>query len=264
MKKLIIYTILLVGLSVFSCSRVNEEEKTLENQVSLLPQDLTGLKIFGIELPKGTTLFDSNKSLIRFRLPKNYIYGGVTKTGEYFYSRIGSYTCTSVCTDGCDVVAIGEDIGCSACSDNNQCVGKRNEETLEKGFGEGIRGGIIDLSKGIKFIEKQDHEIVNSVDLDILMNNPTVKDELNRFLLKYSSLSESQKNKKLVLVDFYGQKISLFVDSSMNMAGKIGGEPTCNCDQGEGCALEEIKGVFGPLGYKCISGNCIACTMHLK
>lgn len=277
--------ILFFSYLVFSCS---SDENTIENgnyqneslQSTEIPSDMGGIKFGSIVLPKGTmSQISKDGSRLEFKLPKNYIYVAADADGKALLADSGSYTCKSTCSGGCDVVKLGEVVGCSACPEGSTepCTGSRGEEAIEANkssfshqIGDGYRGGLVNLENGINFITKSSKAKNlnrNAPSFDILMKLPKFKSEFNSFYDKlWTGISPNNENSKAVLVDFYGTVISLqiplknFKNSTEFL--EEGDDISCNCGSGSsGCSLKEIKRGFITVGHSCVAGDCKSCTM---
>jgi len=271
--------ILVTGVIFFACSN-NEAQDTIFNDVSnikntTIPLDMGGLKFGSIVLPKGTiSKISQNGSRLDFKLPKNYIYAATDEKGQVFFADSGSYTCTSNCSGGCDVVKLGDVVGCSACPEGSTdpCTGKRGLNSFQKNnlyshqIGDGNNGGLINLESGISFIttkKKLNRYVPN---LEVLTKHPKIKSEFDNFFNKiWKNKLPTKKNSKEVLVDVYGKTISLLIPIETYQSSKvqfIGGKISCNCSSGSsGCTLKAIKKGFVTVGHTCVAGSCNSCTM---
>src|SRR5690625_4761248 len=208
MKYIKTYVFILFAIAYFlnlSCSSntdniiLNEELITTEIDI---PTDIEGLKFGSIILPKETmSKITENGSRLDITLPENYVYIAVDSNGEAIFANKGSYTCTSTCYGGCNVVKLGDHIGCSACPQNTteECVGKFTEIIVDKGnnysnqIGDGNNGELINLDKGINFVSKEtNNDDLNqiSLDFDVIMKHPRIGAEFNKF---YNKLWKDKK-----------------------------------------------------------------------
>ena len=288
MKKFRLLSVLVTLLFSFSFIACSSDENNLENgnyqkellQSTEIPSDMGGIKFGSIVLPKGTmSQISKDGSRLDFKLPKNYIYVAIDADGKAFLADSGSYTCKSTCSGGCDVVKLGEVVGCSACPEGSteSCTGSRREETIEAEkssfkyqIGDGNMGGLVNLENGINFItefSKTKNSNKNAPNFDILMKLPKFKSEFNSFFDKlWTGKSLSNENSKAVLVDFYGNVISLQIplENFKNSTEVLeeGDDISCSCSSGSsGCSLKEIKRGFITVGHSCVAGDCTSCTM---
>ena len=285
-KLLLLFIISIIGIISYACINDKVEENVVDGVSNLeieqyretkIPTDMGGIKFGSLVLPKGTiSTISQNGSRLDFKLPKNYIYAATDNTGKAFFTHEGSYTCTSTCSGGCDVVKFGNEIGCSACPEGNSdpCVGERGKNMQKNGaiehqIGYGQNGGIINLEYGISFITHQSKKTKNenSPNFDVLISHPKIKMEFDLFLNKiWGDKTPNLKNAKEVLVDVYGEIISLYIPLEMHKnstfqfinAAKI----SCKCSSGDsGCKLEPIKKGIMTIGQSCKAGSCTSCTM---
>ncbi|SDG87212.1 hypothetical protein [Psychroflexus sediminis] len=229
-KLLFALIILFFSFSFVACTNDENNLNNGDNQNELLestkiPYDMGGIKFGSIVLPRGTkSRISDNGSRLDFKLPENYIYIATDANGKAFIANRGSYTCESTCSGGCDVVKLGKVVGCSACPEGSteSCTGSRGKETIEENkssfthqIGDGQRGGLINLESGINFMtdsSKRENSNKNVPSFDVLMKLPKFESEFKRFYDKlWDGNSPNNKNSKAVLVDFYGQTISLLI-----------------------------------------------------
>lgn len=284
-KFLSIITILLTGVIFYACSNDNDDLNNSNSQKELLldtkiPTDMEGIRFGSITLPKGTkSKISENGSRLDFKLPKNYIYVATDVNGKAFFADSGSYTCTSTCSDGCDVVKLGDVVGCSACPEGSTapCTGKRGKKTIEgkkssysHQIGEGKNGGLINLGNGISFINfssKRKKLGENLPNFDVMIKLPKFKSEFDIFFDKiWNGALPNTKNSKEVLVDFYGQTISILIPIKTYNNSRAefvdGDKISCSCSSGSsGCTLKKIKKGLITVGHSCVAGSCTSCTM---
>lgn len=276
-KILFVALISVACLLTFACSSNTDNIILNEDLIAEIdiPTDMEGLKFGSIILPKETiSKISENGSRLDFTLPKNYVYIAVNGTGEIIFANKGTYTCTSTCNGGCNVVKLGDYIGCSACPQNTtkECVGRFTEIVVDKGenyfnqIGDGNNGVLINLEKGINFVTKETNSDAlnkNVLDFDVIMKHPRIEAEFNNKLWK--DKKPNSENSKESLVDVFGKVISLFIPLEMYYNSEIPfvhGKPSCNCDSGSsGCKLEAIKKALVVIGHTCVSGECKSCTM---
>ncbi len=262
---------------------VNEKESNLsisENVDTAIPKDLERIKWGNIVLPAGTmSNVSEDGSSLTFELPKGYVYVAYAKSGQSFFATTGGYTCSGGCNPGCDVVKFGSEVGCTACKDETICSGSRtptaslfksNLSEKEHFVGEGENGVLVNLNEGVNFINadaKKSHaETHDSVSFDAVIAIPQAQQELDRFVKKYWGNSDVDiDNADLVLVNFYGSTISLYIPKiqTKNLSLSISdGSESCKCNSGSsGCKLEDVKKGYITVGKKCAKGSCTSCTM---
>jgi len=280
-----IFIILILSVTFYTCT--NDGTKSIDNTFKLkaeaqetkIPTDMGGLKYGNLVLPKGTiSKVSKNGSRLDFKLPKNYIYAATDKEGKVFFAITGSYTCSSTCSGGCNVVKLGDVVGCSACppGSTEPCTGSRGKSLQKNGLsthqiGNGYNGGLINLNYGISFVSNTSNKRVQkgkSPNFNILIAYPKIKSEFDLFLKNiWNNKSPSLKDSKEVLVNVYGKVISLYIPIKMYKNSKdqfvSGSKISCNCSSGSsGCTLKPIKKGLFTVGHTCVAGSCTSCTMN--
>lgn len=283
LKFLPFFIILIVSLIFYACSNeeVNLNEAHGQKQLlqdTKIPSDLEGIKFGSIILPKGTIAkVSQDNSRLDFKLPKKYIYMATDINGKAIFANSGSYTCTSICSGGCDVVRLGDVVGCSACPEgsSDSCTGNRggkkieNKSSYDHQIGEGKNGALINLENGINFLSSSSRRVSkeNTPDFQTMMEFPKINSEFENFFEKiWNGKSPNNRNSKEVLVDFYGQTISLLIpiETYNNSKSQFveSGNISCNCSSGSsGCTLNKIKKGIITVGHSCSAGSCTSCTM---
>lgn len=287
LKFLSVIVILITGLIFYACSNdsidnevtndaLNKKEQIVDTSI---PVDMEGIKFGSIILPKGTiSEISQDGSRLDFKLPKNFVYVATDSSGRTFFADAGSYTCTSTCSGGCDVVRLGDVVGCSACPEGStaSCTGKRGEKSFEISssyshlIGDGKNGGLINLEDGINFINHTSKRKVSNNNIpsfDILTKHPQIESEFNEFFDNvWNNRLPNEKNSKEVLVNVYGQTISLLIPIETYQSSRElfvdGDDISCGCSSGStGCTIKAIKKGFIVVGQSCIAGACTSCTM---
>jgi hypothetical protein len=290
MKKLNAISVLLfslIGMIFFNCSNEETEKNLFDESLNKveqivdtsIPSDMEGIIFGNIALPKGTTSkISENGSRLDFMLPENYLYIATDSNGTAFFANRGSYTCTSTCTGGCDVVKLGDVVGCSSCPEGSTatCVGQHGVPTVENRsdyshlIGDGNNGGLINVESGINFItniSKRSTLNENIPNFDILMRHPKIKTEFDKFFDKiWNDNLPNKDNSISVLMEVYGKTISILIPVETYQSSNIqfinGDAVTCNCSSGStGCTLQNIKKGFIVVGQTCVAGSCESCTM---
>ena len=255
-------------LLIFSC----EESIVDEQDLGLNTEDFSNLYYNNLKLPEGTVgIYSADRSSVRLELPDNIKYIA-NNDNSFIITSSGSYTCTSKCSPGCDVVKLGDDIGCSACpkTSKEDCIGSHGKTTSGNLIGDGEGGGFIDLDLGITFSQKSD--ILNQLDApqwDVLIKHPEVNKKFEEFYSSYwPSGIPDYKNSKSIVVNIYGVHVKLLMPSNLDYRADTvsGDEVTCACNSGtEGCIHEEINVKIGfinkKVGDKCVAGACTSCKM---
>jgi len=262
-------------LTIFLISACLDDQVKQDNPLQL-PEVLNNVKFGDIQLPNGTIAkrLPGTSNAVEFIFPRGIQYVGLDKESKQVL-RIGSgcYECTSTCTKGCDVVKLGEQVGCSRCEDKATCSGKDCSS-----MGQMEQAGFIDLNSGIKLISKEtfsSQEFLKPPSLEVLNKIPEVRDALEKFYTEYWGAEiPSSKNSKSVVVSFFGAKANLFIPTDMISNARInqtyymiddGNEVKCSCESGSsGCTLKEIKANVWPypvIGQSCESGSCNSCRM---
>lgn len=290
-SSIIITLLTLVSFAFYACSNNDAKSVILDeiaNQKELfqdttIPSDMGGLKFGSLLLPKGTiSKISQNGSRLDFKLPENYVYAAKDATGKVFFAIEGSYTCTSTCSGGCDVLKLGDNIGCSACpaGSTEPCVGQRGKRNVQKSdkyshqIGDGNDGGLINLKNGISFITTRtarNKRILpeNTPNFEFLTKHPKIKAEFDLFFNEmWDGELPNENNSKPVLVNFYGKVISLLIPIEIYQTSEIqfiaGDTISCSCSSDTGaCILKPIKKTFVIIGYTCVAGDCTSCTMNL-
>jgi hypothetical protein len=283
-KILSIITILITSAIFHACSN-DETENNIPNEVSSkkqliqetkIPLDMGGIKFGNLLLPKGTiSVISQNGSRLDFKLPKNFIYVATDKNGKVFLADSGSYTCKSTCS-GCDVIRLGDNIGCSACPEGSTaaCIGRRGKSTNTKKhqIGDGLNGRIVETKNSIHLIyegEKIDNNNIKPFKFNSLIDNTKIKNEFYNFVDNFwKGKTINKHNFKKVLASVYGTTIVMYVPIDYSPNSKFllsdGSNVSCNCDSGSsGCDLEGIYKAGGliRIGDKCVAGSCESCTM---
>ena len=241
-----------------------------------------GFQIGNLIMPEGThALPSTNRSRLSFTLPEGVIYVA-NNGGTLGIAKDGTYTCTSDCSGGCDVMSIGENVFCSACPEGSteSCLGKWGDkeeiEEIQQSFliGDGNNGGFIDLNQGITFASEIPTENrFTEPAWDVLIKTPQVAQAFSEF---YGGLwpngTPDFNRAKLAVVNVFGTYVRLYVPASMATSARLGpsiamaNEVSCGCSSGTGgCTQEDITKGEGEeaikIGDKCIAGGCVSCTM---
>ncbi|MEL7146652.1 MAG: hypothetical protein AAFO69_09815 [Bacteroidota bacterium] len=280
MKRLInlwmIVCITFLVLVACTTDDVNREAEELLHQLqdTAVPSDLGGLHEGHLVLPKGTmSSLSADGSTLIYTLPEEVHYIA-NENGELAMATMGSFTCTSKCSGGCDVVKFGEQLGCSACPEGStdDCVGSRGLAGFSVGDGDG--GGFINLQKGISFLTAADMDMQQAEPIwtgpswNVLMSHPEIARSFNSFYEElWNGAEPDLEQAQLVLVSVFGTTVRLYVPSSLMTDGRLGiiaGEAvTCECSSGTtGCKHEDIKKGIIKVGDKCVAGNCTSCRMN--
>lgn len=260
-----------------ACNEEDTQNSPISEQSTNLkiPNDMGGIRFGGVVLPKGTKSEVSNDgSTLKVYLPEGILYVA-SLNNELIETDKGGYTCTSTCDGGCDVVKLGEDIGCTACPEGSTeaCTGKREDVGIYS-IGQGSGGGFINLDQGISFVTSSDKKVGNfqTPDWDVLVQHPKVEKQLTSFINELWPEGDIDlNNSDLALVNVFGTYIRMNVPNGFantRVANEIisGDDVSCDCSSGEGgCVHEEITigaGLFKKkIGDKCVAGGCESCTM---
>ena len=129
--------IALICLSVFllpACQENFRQEANFNIEESLIkiPENMGGINFGGYILPEGTmSSVSADKGRIAVSLADNFIYIA-SDNGKILLADEGGYTCTSKCANGCNVVKLGNEIGCSACpkESSEKCIGQSAESNF--------------------------------------------------------------------------------------------------------------------------------------
>lgn len=270
-------TFILTATILISCSEEAPVQTPIgeRNPLLQIPADMGGINFGGVVLPNGTTSeVSEDGSTLNVKLPEGIIYIA-SFNNELLAADEGGYTCTSTCAGGCDVVKLGDNVGCSACPEGStaSCVGKHENSGLY-GIGQGSGGGFIDLSQGISFVTPDDEKLGNfqSPVWEVLIQYPEVQEKLLAFVNElWPDETINYDKSKLVLTNVYGTYVRMHVPNSlMNARAEneliAGDEVSCDCTSGgTGCVHEEVRAGVGSLskkiGDKCVAGACESCSM---
>ena len=241
-----------------------------------IPEKFEGFAVGGYITPTGTTAKvkrTGNRSVMTFEFRDGLIRVGRNVNGDVVAQFGGTYTCTSNCGWGCDVVNFGGDVGCSSCKDEKgkittgTCTGTHSEDDSERLIYDD--SGFIDLNKGISIIlnseEMDDENFISIPTWKVMSQIPEVSSELTRFMTAMWGETEiTTSNSKSAVVNFFGAKAVLSIPADAIVNGRISsGTPSCSCDSGSsGCTLEEIRKFGVKVGYMCVRGGCTSCTME--
>ena len=235
----------------------------------------------GVPLPENTVIVKKNVGSMNsaeFVFPKG-IKAVIQKPDNSLSLESGDcYQCTSDCQNGCDVVKLGDAVGCSRCEGDAPppCTGK---SCLSVGY----VAGFIDINVGIIFIKKGDIDKISSLaspNWDILEKLPEVQSALETLNLKYyGTKSPSQEveeaERKGYLINLFGSPAIYYIPNTyfkslpqtrveefdeLEESGVA--DVTCKCESGTtGCTKEKIRSMGVTVGYKCVSGSCTTCKM---
>lgn len=262
------YLICITTIVLISCTEGPAPgASSVEDQLHL-PKVLTDTYFGGYRLPDGTTTSLNEKGGVNFNFPAGVFFFGIDSKGEIVRASSSCYSCSSTCTEGCDVVKLGNDIGCNRCEppSTETCEGKPCESDQIVGL-EG--GGFVNFNSGIKFINnKQADELekLASPTIEVLMQIPEVNEKLEAFYRNvWKEEVPGEGNYDEVLVNLFGSVATFYVPKSdSNEESRLKSEEiSCNCTSGStGCTLEEIKKFGTVIGHKCTAGSCTTCQMH--
>ncbi|MEO9870775.1 hypothetical protein [Ekhidna sp.] len=270
------YILILITLICFACSEDKAHSPVINSEVfdTKIPADMGGINFGGVVLPKGTrSELSEDGSSLKVYLPEGIVYIAQDLNGDTGDADEGGYTCTSTCSGGCDVVKLGDEVGCSRCPEESteKCVGKSSDddEGIFPALGAGIGGGFIDLNSGISFVLKNDKKpSLRAPEWEVLIKHPKVSEELDSFINEiWGDTDINIETSEVVVVSIFGTYISLKVPEGFTSARTeneiIGGdEVSCDCTSGVGgCTYEAIKKFGATIGHKCIAGGCESCTM---
>ncbi|MFY0687525.1 MAG: hypothetical protein JXQ90_10195 [Cyclobacteriaceae bacterium] len=262
-----------IGLTCYACKKDSDPKKeeliSFETQI---PEDFAGYDVGGYLTPEGTTAkLSQSGGRLEFHFREGLMRIGLNQNGRFVSSGGGTYTCTSDCSSGCDVVSMGGEVGCSSCpkGETAACTGSWSGDDPEQFIKEGA--GFIDLYQGISLIDKPDFEsmeTLTSAPWDVMIQVDGVQEQLDQFILDLWGDQEiGEVATQNVLVNLFGTKGYLKVPAeTAARINAIEGEPSCNCSSGSNdCTLEEIETEAKVMvGYRCISSSCTSCDMILS
>ncbi len=233
-------------------------------------------------LPAMTTISQGNvngKSIATFTFPEGVKFVIKNQGGIISFSERGCYQCESDCSRGCDVVKLGDQVGCSSCpaNDKSPCTGSHCRG------GNGIGHGFIDLKAGIEFITKDNKDktrFLSTPNWDILSQVPEVAKALEALNLKYygtknPTLTMTNGAKKGYKINLFGSPAVYYIPNAYferlstaqarlesSQVEEAGDDVSCECLRGSGCKKESVKTTIGiTVGTKCVAGGCDNCRM---
>lgn len=259
--KRILFLIMLAGSS---CSE--EATKRLDDDLTAIPEDLGGIYLGYFVGPAGTqAVLSKDGSVLTYRLPEGYVYAGIGENGELITLNSGCYQCTSSCSKGCDVVRLGDMVGCSACDENSPgskvCTGSPCDVMYQL-----EQAGLVNLKTGISVINHIDSVKDLRHDLpswEVLEKIEAVQQELNHFVEEVWGNNFNAENGKWVVVNFFGAAARFLVPADYAASARtVEAEGTsCSCKQGDGCTYEAIYRMGIKIGEICHSNGCHICQM---
>jgi len=275
---------LLCLLLLIGCQK-EEVAKSSKESLLALPEFITEgneLSLYGFLLPEQTKIVKEKvdgRSTARFVFPTGVKLVGLNKDNSLSFSLQESYTCTGDCKKGCDVVRLGNDVGCSACEDTNKppCTGQYTSPS------ESLKVGFVDMNVGVSLLKKSDKKkFISTPSWEILSQIPEVTKAIEDFNTKYYGTpkpDDSFENveKKGYIINLFGSPAVYYIPTSYfknNPQARTedyyeelesesgGGSVTCTCESGTRCTKEAIKSMGMTIGHKCVSGsNCTKCKM---
>jgi hypothetical protein len=258
---------LVLALSIFSCS--DEGPKDIQTTIVdvTLPEDLGGINLGPFIAPAGTKAIITNQGgTLRYELPDDYVYAGLNEGGDLVMLTAGCYECSSPCSSGCDVVKLGDTVGCSTCDKNSTgdktCTGKPCDIIYSLN-----NGGLLDLQAGISIVKDTDEAKKLRADMptyEVLSKIPDVEAEIIRFIEDAWKGEEFiEENGSLVLVNFFGARALMLVPNKKVSGSSLRTEGTsCNCTSGtSGCDYEGIYKGLIKVGETCRANGCTTCQM---
>ncbi len=280
------FLVLICCLALLSPVACQKESVQLQDARSLikLPEIIEKGSILlwqGVPLPENTTIVKTkvgNTNGAKFVFPKGIKAVIQKPDNSLSLEDYDCYSCTSDCQTGCDVVKLGDAVGCSKCDDSTPktCTGKSCLSV-------GNITGFIDTNTEITFIKKGDKNkmaTLASPSWEILAKLPAVQNALETLNLKYygtknPSQAVENKDRKGYLIDLFGSPAIYYIPTTyfkslpqsrveefdeLEEAGVV--DVTCKCESGTtGCVKEKIKSMAVTIGYKCTSGVCTTCKM---
>lgn len=256
----VLFQVLLMA-GLLACN-TDESQKVQLVEVAI-PQDLGGINLGDFVAPNGTIAsLSEDGSRLSYILPEGYVFAGLNKEGEVVVLNAGCYECVSTCKQGCDVVNLGGNIGCSRCTDvNTACIGRSCSDVMYALSD----AGLINLKAGISLI--QDIEVVKTLRTDlpshaVLEKMNEVTTEIDRFLNQVWKDKTDKGNGKWALVNFFGATARMWVPADLKGARLMeDGGTSCNCAEGSGCVYEAIYRMGIKVGEMCRSNGCNRCQM---
>lgn len=281
MKKLLLWVMAVLLLITHGCKVSETEQEILPEQVGFekVPEVLNGATIAGLRFPDGTISNYVTRGEVAFDFPTGWRLIDYN-FGEGTYSYVKTYTCTSKCSGGCDVIYISDNVGCSSCPENDpqSCTGKwgaDNEQIIvpfadvDKAL-QGEKLVFVNFGVGINKVDN-DSEVKELKPLpNYLLNIPEVQALYKEFIMREAQISSfndelfSSDDRILqpVMVNFLGFGCYLNIPVKKENAKLETRDPNCSCSSGQsGCTLEEITKGFIHIGWKCTTGGCTSCTM---
>ncbi len=252
-----------IVLLVFSCS--DEQNTKVNDDLTAIPDDLGGLYLGGFVAPPGTkAVLSDGGRVLTYTLPEGYVYAGLGKDQSLVTLTSGCYQSTSYCNNGCDVVRLGDTVGCSACDPNSTgskvCTGSPCDvmQMMDE-------GGIVNTLAGIKFVERAADISGLRNDLPawkVLEKMEVVQNELSRFITETWGDRVLAEDGKWVVVNFFGAAAKMLVPSDYATARTLSAQNTSwNCTQGSGCTYEAVYRMGIKVGEICRSGGGNNCQM---
>lgn len=278
----------MLSLFPFACNKEQVKVGISSEDLTKLPSVVTSnyqLVWEGLMLPEQTKIIieeEQGRRSAKFIFPENIKLVLRHQDNSISLQTYGCYTCTGSCDDGCDVVKLGDEVGCTACKDDDSktCTGKSCLSALS------AKAGFIDMNAGISLIKKSEVEKVNfinsSPDWEVLSKIPEVQEALAMLNMKYYGVASPSKDseqmeRKAYLINLFGSPAVYYIPTSYfknhpqskveDEYEELEGEEAnnnvkCNCESGSsGCTKEAIKNLGITVGYKCKSGSCATCKM---
>lgn len=262
----------------YTCKKTDVDRSPTPEELGFqkVPVVLNNFTIAGLKIPDGTTTKYLSDSEIEFRFPDGWklIELDLEKNVYNFYKE---YSCTCTGT-GCDVIAIGDDVGCSSCT--KECTGKwkGSSSTMKPIINSDANDdeyflGFVNFNLGIRKVEKEELSALPAFP-EHLLNVPEINTLYETFIKeqlkteKYNPANFTDNRYVLVPhpVNFLGFATFLNIPVKKEEGAlmlRYMAKPKCNCDVGSsGCTLKEIETIIGThVGWKCEKGSCTTCTM---
>ncbi len=246
---------ILVLMVLLSCN--HDETQKMEKMDVTIPSDLGGINLGSFIAPPGTVgVLSENGNRLTYFLPEGYVYAGLNQEGEVLTLNSGCYECFSKCNQGCDVVNLGGNIGCSRCTDvNADCTGRPCSDVMYSLSD----AGLINLKAGISLI--QDMELIKTLRTDlpshiVLEKMNEVTTEIDRFINQIWKDRSDKSNGKWAVVNFFGAAARMWVPADLKGARLMDeGGTSCKCAEGSGCVYEAIYRMGIKIGEMCRSNR---------
>jgi|DewCreStandDraft_4_1066084.scaffolds.fasta_scaffold34027_3 hypothetical protein len=242
---------ILVLMALLSCN--HDETQKMEKMDVAIPSDLGGINLGSFIAPPGTVgVLSEDGNRLTYFLPEGYVYAGLSQEGEVLALNSGCYECYSKCNQGCDVVNLGGQIGCSRCTDRQECTGRSCDI-----FYSLSDAGIINLKGGISLIH--DAQVIETLRTDlpsikVLERIEEVSNEIDRFVNQVWKDKTDKNNGKWAVVNFFGAAARMWVPADLQGARLMDeGGTSCNCAEGSGCVYEAIYRMGIKVGEMCRS-----------